>query len=145
MGLAVGAIVGGDLSEKLGFAGLGFVGFFLVAGIVTAFGACAGAAIGHAIYRFGIWRMLRLGGKVGGVFGVLVATPFAVSLGSGSGGAIGITWGEALAGNAGALLCGLLAFIVTMDTILTIGFGVGAAIGNLVHLLFDPNPSESAA
>lgn len=49
MGLAFGV-----MSEKIGLGGLGgLVGFFPVAGIIIALGACVGAAIGYAIYREG--------------------------------------------------------------------------------------------
>jgi hypothetical protein len=133
VGLAVGAMMGG------------FFGFILVAGIVIVFGSCAGAAIGHAMYRFDIWRKLKLGGKVGCVLGILLATLPAISIGDTVGAAIGISLGERLAGNVGALMGLVLGFTLTMGTILVVSFGVGGAIGDMTQRFFDPSPHESVA
>jgi hypothetical protein len=123
----------------------GAVGFILVTVMVIAFGACVGGAIGHAMYRFEIWRTLNQGGKVGCVLGILVATPVAIYLGSLIGVAIGIGLGERLAANAGALMGVVPGFTLTMETILVVGFGVGGAIGQVIYRFFDLNPHESVA
>jgi hypothetical protein len=133
MGLAFGAMLGG------------FFGFILVAGIIIVLGACAGGAIGHAIYRFEIWRKLNLGGRVGCVLGILLATPVAMSIGDRIGGAIGISSGERLAGTVGALMGGVLGFTLTMEGILFVSFALGGAIGHVIHSFFDQHPHESVA
>jgi hypothetical protein len=133
IGMAVGAMLGGPL------------GFVLVGGIIIVLGACVGTAVGHAIQLFDIWRTLKLGGKLGGVLGVLVATVPALYAGSAAWAAIEIKFGEKTLSNPPGLVILLLAYTLAMDATLVIGFGAGSALGHLINRFFGSNPRESMA
>jgi hypothetical protein len=149
MGLAVGAMLGGGLGENFFGANgvaIGFLlGFILVAGIIIVLGACVGTAIGHATHRFDIWRTLKLGGKLGGALGVVVVTVPAIYVGSAAWAAIALKFGENTLSNLPGLMILLLVFTLTMDTILALGFGIGAALGRMIQGFFDQHPHESVA
>jgi hypothetical protein len=149
MGLAVGAVGGGSLGEKLvGVNGIAIgclLGFFFVAGIIIVFGAFVGGAVGHAIHRFDILRTLKLGGKLGGGLGVLVLTVPAMYVGSAAWGAIELKFGENTLSNPQGLMILLLIFTLAMDTTLALGFGIGAALGRMIQGFFDQHPHESVA
>ncbi len=149
MGLAVGAMLGGGFGEKLdganGVAVGGFLGFILVAGIIIVLSACVGAAAGHALHRFDMGRRLKLGGRLGGVLGVLAVTPLSIYLGSAAWTAVDGNLGKSLVGALVTSIFLLLPFTLAMDAILVVGFGVGAAIGQVIYRFFDPNPHESVA
>jgi hypothetical protein len=140
-------MLGGSSGEKLdGANGIAIgilLGFIAVAGIIMIAGALVGGVIGHALYRFDIWRSLKLGGKLGGVFGVLVVTPLAIHLGSAAWAAIDGNLGKSLVGDLVTLMVLLLGFTLAMDTLLVVGFGVGAATGHLIHRSFAPNVRQS--
>jgi hypothetical protein len=149
IGISVGAMLGGGLGEKLvganGVAIGAFLGFVAVAGIIIVLGACVGTAVGHAIHRLDIWRTVKLGGKLGGALGVVVVTVPAIYVGSAAWGATELKFGENTLSNPQGLMILLLVFTLTMDTILALGFGVGAALGRVIQGFFDPNPRESVA
>ena len=104
-----------------------------------------GGAVGHALHRFDIWRMLRPGGKVGGVLGVVLATPLAIYLGLAACVAIERNFGKNSASDLPMLMILLLGFTLTMDTVLGFGFGVGVTIGHLINRFVAPNASQSIA